>query len=104
VYSDESPSFSLRSRPLEKISENAPGPGKYDPKVDYVLESPPRIALVKSNKSFETDLEKNSKDLPGPGSYPKASTLTGPKWGFGSTSRTPEKDQKIPGPGAYNIL
>ena len=100
---NESPSFSLRSRPIEKLVERAPGPGKYDPNSDFILESPVRVALPRSQKNSETDTEKNNKLVPGPGSYSKPTTLTGPKWGFGSSIRGQEKDVKAPGPGAYNV-
>ena len=99
----ESPSFSLRSRPVDKVVERAPGPGRYDPKTEYVLESPARVALGRSEKNCETEIEKNNKTIPGPGTYSKPTTLAGPKWGFGSSMRAQEKDQKVPGPGAYNI-
>ena len=95
----ENLSYSLRSRLIEK----GPGPGKYDPKADYILEKSPSVALGKSEKKFESDVEKNNKNLPGPGSYSKPTTLTGPKWGFGSSLRAPEKEKIVPGPGAYNI-
>jgi len=97
-------SFSLRSRPVEKIVQNAPGPGKYSPNGLYVLENPPNFGIGKSLKSFESDFERNSKTIPGPGSYGKASTLSGPKWGFGSSPRAEEKKDRVPGPGAYNLI
>jgi hypothetical protein len=100
---EKAPSYSLRSRPIEKVVEKAPGPGKYDPKTEYVLESQPNFGIGKSEKKFETELERNSKFIPGPGTYGNSTSLSGPKWGFGSSERVQEKKMNVPGPGAYNV-
>lgn len=93
----------MRSRPSEKFSDTVPGPGKYNPNGLYVLENSPNFGIGKSQKSFESDFERNSKTIPGPGSYGKSSTLSGPKWGFGSSPRSGDKKDPVPGPGAYNL-
>ena len=100
---NQSPSFSLRSRPVEKIVEKAPGPGKYDPKAEFVLDHSPNVALGRSQKNFETELEKSNKFIPGPGTYKKPTTLAGPKWGFGSSERSVTNTKNIPGPGSYDV-
>lgn len=98
-----SPSFSLRSRPVEKDKSDSPGPGKYNPNSSYVLESPPSSTIPKSIKKYDSDSEKISKAQPGPGAYRNPTTVSGPKWGFGSSPRASEKEKEVPGPGAYNL-
>lgn len=68
------------------------------------METVPTFAVCKTAKGFESDIEKHSKDLPGPGSYPRPSTLTGPKWSFGSSNRSSEVPRQVPGPGAYEVI
>jgi hypothetical protein len=99
----KSPSFSLRSRPVEKREEKAPGPGKYDPKAEFVMESAPVFGVGRSAKKFESELERNGKLVPGPGTYGSPTSLAGPKWGFGSSERAQEKKMNVPGPGAYKV-
>ena len=103
VVAKESLSYSLRSRPVEKTVERAPGPGRYDPKTEFVLESPVGVALGRSEQKFVAEIEKHSKKIPGPGAYNKPTTPAGPRWGFGSSLRAPGKEQNVPGPGTYNI-
>lgn len=40
---------------------------------------------------------------PGPGIYQDKTTLKGPKYGFGSSSRVKLKYDNSPGPGSYKI-
>jgi hypothetical protein len=45
------------------------------------------------------ELNKN----PGPGIYEQKGQLSGPKFGFGSSSRMPMKSDGSPGPGSYKL-
>ena len=98
-----SPSFSLRSRPAERNKSGNPGPGQYNPNTEYVLENSPSATIPKSTEKYTSNHEKITKEMPGPGTYGNSSSSSGPKWGFGSSSRINEKDKKTPGPGAYNL-
>jgi hypothetical protein len=94
-------SFSLRSRPSDRPNDFVPGPGKYNPNQDYVLEASPNFGIGKSQKSFGSSFDGNPN--PGPGTYLKKSTLSGPKWGFGSGPRVESKKDEVPGPGSYSL-
>ena len=48
-------------------------------------------------------MTKELNDNPGPGSHEATSQLSGFKFGFGSSTKLPKKDDKGPGPGYYKI-
>ena len=79
-----------------------PGPGNYEPKITLTNEKAPSWIVGKSElRTFSTG--KNLNYLPGPGSYQKPSTLGGPRWRFGNSTRNPLRSLAVPGPGSYEI-
>ncbi|CAG9310097.1 ODF3L2_1 [Blepharisma stoltei] len=93
-----SPEYSLRTKYTAKM-EIGPGPGIYDPKLAYVKENSPAWRVSKTKKNWE----KTKELVPGPGSYDNKATLSGPKWGFGTSRRNDLKISDVPGPGDYDI-
>ena len=96
----EGPRFTFRPKPRLKESDPVPGPGNYNPNPLIGKEKAPVWGITKNEKSNDTNKDKS---LPGPGAYLSVSTLTGPKWGFGSAKRGASNENRSPGPGAYEI-
>lgn len=77
-----------------------PGPGNYEPNHEAVKEKAP---VWGTKSSIRAGLTSSSRMTPGPGTYVKNSTLSGPKWGFGSEKRGKHSLSLSPGPGTYEI-
>jgi len=96
---DSKKSFSFS--PKQKKSENlTPGPGAYNPK-DIVINT--RRAVFGHEKRRDNFLNPELTFHPSPAQYTLNSTLSGPKWCFGSElSRKYAEIEDFPGPGSYN--
>ena len=95
--SKKSFSFSPKLKKQEKLS---PGPGAYNPK-DIVLNT--RRAVFGHEKRRDNFLIPELTFHPSPAQYTLNSTLSGPKWRFGSElSRKYAEIEDFPGPGTYN--
>jgi hypothetical protein len=60
--------------------------------------------IVGKSQKCVGNVEKDAEHSPGPGTYLKNSTLTGPYWRFGSSTRTSNSLPKVPGPGSYEVV
>lgn len=102
LQKSEAPSFSLRGRSRDNVPNNNPklGPGRYDPNYSTTLEKTPSYKLGTSRRNLSMA---SSNIVPGPGNYT-------PKIGddsfvhhFGNSARSVSYDNKLPGPGTYDI-
>ena len=98
----EGPSYSFRPKIEAKLKNFVPGPGNYEPKVTLTTEKTPSWIVGKSEQRT-ISAGKDSVYLPGPGTYQKPSTLGGPKWRFGDSTRNALRSMAVPGPGSYEI-
>lgn len=95
------PRWSLAGKPVTKLSEAAPGPGKYGlPSVEEKFKRMPSTCFGTSVRENDG---KKWKGSPGPGAYtPFDPNQTSPLFGFGSAARIPKKkDPGYPDPGGY---
>lgn len=99
----EGPKIALSPRIQERKPQLlVPGPGAYEPNSKAVHEKSPATGLGFGVRGFQGG--KNKINVPGPGSYtPPEKVVEGPKYGFGKSQRTIEKNAKVPGPGNYDI-
>lgn len=97
----EGPKFVMNPRRDEGKLQNSryvPGPGAYSPSVEYVKNSAPRSGMGTSQRGGLY----SSKSNPGPGQYDVRGRIGGPKYGFGSQSRSGGYGTATPGPGHYD--
>jgi hypothetical protein len=71
-------------KPSRGENSKAPGPGQYDPKIDYAKEN---IGGVKIGTSLRDSKNMISGGAPGPGNYNITGSLGGPAFGIGSSNR-----------------
>jgi hypothetical protein len=64
-----------------------PGPGQYNPRVDYAKENLGGVKIGTSPRGFKY----NNEGVPGPGNYNVHGRLGGPAYGIGSGSRSNAK-------------
>lgn len=101
----EGPKYSLHGTKEFKSNEKIPGPGDYEPRVDYVRTRPtsakylPFLFRIGNSKRNET----KTSMAPGPGSYNYKDSVEGPSWGFGKSMRNGGSNPSQPGPGQYEI-
>jgi len=98
------PAYSMRPRTSGAESNlKSPGPGSYDPRVDYAKEN---LGQVKIGTSTRNSI-KSLAEVPGPGQYTVGGSLGGPAFGIGSSNRNDGSSMKtkqyVPGPGAYHV-
>lgn len=75
----------MASRKNLKDSQFVPGPGQYNPSVDYAKENLGGIKIGTSKRSGNKELE----NVPGPGNYQAYNSIgLGPGFGFGTGSRS----------------
>lgn len=98
----EGPSFSFRPKFENKMRISAPGPGNYEPRITLTSGKSPAWVVGRSSKQI-SNVDKSVESLPGPGTYSKPSTLAGPSWRFGSSTRTSYSVPRVPGPGTYEV-
>jgi hypothetical protein len=65
---------------------NSPGPGQYNPKVEYAKENIGGIKIGTGTRDSRGLT--GGKDVPGPGQYNAGGNLGGPAFGIGTGSRT----------------
>jgi len=70
---------------LSGRAKPSPGPGNYDPDAHAVQRAASNYSLGKDKRKLLKELNAN----PGPGQHDAKSQLKGPKFGFGSSVRTP---------------
>ena len=100
------PGYSLTSRrPDWRVlpGKDTPGPGNYDPSLEYTRTGAPKYQVGKTNKSKIANIYG---DVPAPNWYRPLSNFIKTQsaaWGMGSWKR-PELSQILsnPGPGSYN--
>lgn len=94
------PCYSILGRDSKKKESLSPGPGAYNPSLEYSLEKFPSVRIGKSKR----DIAYSRFNGPGPASYSMDfSTLSGPRWKIGSSVRTMFRVNETPGPGLYKI-
>lgn len=92
------PSYSMGyKKDLKQGNSNAPGPGAYNPRVEYAKENIGGVRIGTSTRDSKGML--GGKDVPGPGQYNSSGNLGGPAYGIGSGSRATLKKDHTPGPG-----
>ena len=96
----------MRIRTASKNSlDKSPGPGHYNPKVDYAKENLGGVKIGTGNRSQHTTL--GGKEVPGPGQYDLGSSMAGPAFGIGSSTRedgsASKSKMQTPGPGSYKV-
>lgn len=86
----------VRSKTLKN---DVPGPGTYNPRVDYSKENlgGVRIGTSPRGSKYLGD------GVPGPGNYNVGGRIGGPAYGMGSGSRSNAKIEQTPGPGHYKL-
>ena len=106
VMSDGVPGYSMTSRrPDWRVlpGKESPGPGNYDPSLEYTRKSGPKYQVGKTHKSKIANIYG---EVPAPNWYKPASNFIKTQsaaWGMGSWKR-PALSQILdnPGPGSYN--
>ena len=76
-----------------------PGPGAYNPRVNYSKENLGGVKIGTSPRSAKY----NNEGVPGPGNYNVTGRLGGPAFGIGTGSRQNSKYDQTPGPGHYKL-
>lgn len=90
------PSYTMGYKKQNKSNEFAPGPGAYNPALNYSKEN---LGGVKIGTSKRQDLL--SSDAPGPGNYNISAGINSSSYAFGTGSRRDNKMDPTPGPGHY---
>jgi len=98
----EGPKIGMKFRTLLKDNTGSlsPGPGAYEPNISVVIEKAPSVGLGQGKRS---GVVKDGSTIPGPGHYPVKEVKEGPSFGFGTSKRSEEKLNNVPGPGKYEI-
>lgn len=60
--------------------------------------------ILKKRDRSSSLADRDEEESPGPGTYLKRSTLTGPYWRFGRSTRDSSSFTLTPGPGAYEVF
>lgn len=93
------PSYTLGGgRTKDGVKKFAPGPGAYNPSVEYSKEN---LGGVKIGTSIRN--KQSSDNPPGPGNYNVGGRLGGPAFGIGTGIRSGAKSDQTPGPGHYKL-
>jgi hypothetical protein len=94
------PMYSMKGKTHKSKIPTVPGPGAYDPSLDYSCEKFPSYRIGTSKR--ETNI--NRFNGPGPASYSMDLTsLSGPKWKIGNSMRKMFRQTETPGPDVYNV-
>lgn len=98
----EGPKIAIKNRTYNLVSESltAPGPGAYQPNLDSVIYKFPAIGIGHSRRD---EIIGSNLTVPGPGYYNLNDLKRGPKYGFGTSKREPDRFNDVPGPGQYEI-
>jgi len=84
---------------VESKFKSSPGPGNYNPDGHVIYKTASNFSVGKDKRHLLKELNK----FPGPGQHEASSQLGGPKFGFGSSTRSPFKPSTDPGPGHYDF-
>ena len=90
----EGPQFSMSVKHYKSYETDTPGPGTYGYAEPAHTRSNVAIGTAKRGKM-------QKQDVPGPGNYNSYTTLSGPKFGFGTQSKLKKSSDE--GPPMYNI-
>lgn len=95
----EGPKYTMSSRRPLTAGAALPGPGAYNVVFNDITtrDKSPSYRIGSAERRPMTSPDK----IPGPGNYSIGSSLQGPKWGFGTSNRSPNKRDNSPGPGSY---
>ena len=96
----EGPKFIMGAKQDNKI-KMAPGPGTYKPCTKETLKASANFSMGKNERKM---LKEKNPEYPGPGTHKQASQLSGPKFGFGSSTRQKLVHDGSPGPGQYDYI
>ena len=92
--------YSIKGKDLKTKSPLVPGPGAYNPSIDFSTEKVPSYGIGKSKRELNLSRFNN----PGPASYSMDFTsLSGPKWKIGNSMRVMLKKSDTPGPDVYTL-
>ena len=83
-----------------KGNDYVPGPGQYEPNVQFVKEKGPQYKVGSEHRMKG---EINTAYVPGPGQYEIDRNPKGKKAKFGSEPRGLKKFNETPGPGYYKL-
>ena len=90
----------------KSFAEKSPGPGQYNPKIDYAKENLGSVRIGTGKRDNGGALP-GGKDIPGPGQYTVGTALGGPAFGIGSSQRedggAAKQKDGVPGPGSYRL-
>ena len=103
-YLGEGPRVAIKQRANNDVAKSLviPGPGAYEPKLEAIARKYPDIGIG-CGKRDDAIGSNSAANIPGPGYYPLNELGTGPKYGFGTGKRQPNKFSDAPGPGHYEI-
>eukprot|EP00347_Sterkiella_histriomuscorum_P004831 403358922 len=91
--------FAMGIKPKESQSMITPGPGQYEQNFNPKSKQMPAFTMAKRYKQKQPKTH-----TPGPGDYDSfQSSIKGPKFQFGSGSRSSQNNGGSPGPGQYKI-
>ena len=96
------PAYTMGGGALRKSKSgktDMPGPGAYNPRVDYSRENLGGVKIGTSPRGTKYE----NHGIPGPGNYNVSGRITGPAYGIGSGSRSNAKYDQTPGPGHYKV-
>ena len=106
VLWDGAPSYSLKERRKDwrvLPGKESPGPGAYDPSLNYARHASPNVKIGRSHKSKIANIYG---EVPAPNKYKPQSNFIKTQyaaWGMGSNKRPAlSKILDNPGPGSYN--
>lgn len=86
--------------PEAKINDN-PGPGQYNPSLDFVKSKSSSIIIGSGNRWNNTTTQRNR--VPGPGEYENFKKDSAPIWTFPKDPKSKVVEDEDPGPGHYDI-
>ncbi|OMJ86607.1 hypothetical protein SteCoe_11821 [Stentor coeruleus] len=97
----EGPKYTFQSKAMGRSANNSPGPGSYNQNFNdfTVKERSPTFRIGTSSRGDRS----SPLNIPGPGCYTLSYKDSGPKWGFGTQSRSNAFRVEVPGPGAYKL-
>lgn len=99
-FGDDANTFSIRGRPQDKVRNEVPGPGNYNPPEQDPTKE--RVVAYKLGTSSRSNLVGREATLsPGPGQYDSPRKDNGPQFTIRERSRSPNPSAN-PGPGAYD--
>jgi hypothetical protein len=99
----EGPKITIKQKG-NNVSESltVPGPGAYEPKLEAIIRKFPNVGIGHSKKDDAISYNASA-NAPGPGYYLLNELGKGPKYGFGTGKRQPDRFNDVPGPGQYEI-